>query len=619
MWEGMSATYSCPIYKLSAGQFFDFWADLPCSNAVRVEAFVYLSDMYVAVANSKDPANKTETNSVIYKYDLNERKLVSFQTILVNRIVDIRYFTFKISGEVTQFLVITSASLIDSNEVAEVPRDGYSVVMIYKYAWEMFVPMQNIFVERPTHVLPHIWENKEMVLLIARENAPVEFYHYIGWKFYDTELHEISAAFELGVSSLRNYVNLKGDSLILVSNREQIGTSPNIFKAHFKLDEDPDLYQGIVMWCEDSIRELEGFDYEAILAQVDVIRGEQQRMKGDWVLNYNLILQGENVTVQKVLATTVHEHSFQAKEVEHGILQNIQEVAATMQEKLGTIGERIGRSMTIAEREEAQRIAADREIIVDELEVDEIETELINGVPVGLWAHTDQDLVVDTLKADQITVHGEVTFEKYDQILRSALKISGDQELDFSVTGEEVNVDHLEVRDTINGNDIQAITQALRQVSSDKDAISVDHVHVEDLHGLVNGIDWRELNGRVLKSNGDQTIDGWDHVENLVVGNNAEMLQLINGMSASTMVRIGDSQERDWQFNQGVNFADAHFHDLHVQERIGTIKVKKNGGFDILLKRSSQEQYLRNETLFEVVRLLEPITLRVSGSVSQNL
>lgn len=614
----MSATYSCPIYRLSAGQVFDFWTDLPCSNAVRVEPFVYLSDMYVAVANSKDTANKTETYSVIYKYDLNEKKLVSFQTLLVNRIVDIRYFTFKISGEVTQFLVITSASLINSNDVADVPRDGYSVVMIYKYAWDMFVPMQNIFVERPTHVLPHIWENKEMVLLIARENAPVEFYHYIGWKFYDADLHDISAAFDLGVSSLRNYVNMKGDSLILVSNREQIGASPNIFRAHFKVDEDPDLYQGILDWCEDSIRELEGFDYDAILAQVDVIHGEQERVKDDWVLNYNLILQGENVTVDKVLATTVQEHSFQAKQVEHGILNNIQEVAATMEEKLQAIGERIGRSMTVAEREEAQRIAANREITIDELEVNEIETELINGVPVGLWAHTDQDLVVDTLKADQITVRGDVNFEKYEQILSSALKISGDQELDFLVMGENVNIDHLEVRDTINGNDIQAITHALQQVSSDRDAISVDHVHVEDLHGLVNGMDWRELNERVLKNNGDQTIDGWDHVENLVVGNNAEMLQLINGLSASTMVTISD-QEREWRFDHGVNFVDAHFHDLHVRDRIGTIKVKKNGGFDILLKRSSQEQYLRNETLFDVVRLLEPITLRVSKMSGCNL
>lgn len=611
-WGNLSSSYICPILKYSAGSTFEIWSEISCSNAIRVEAFIILSDMYLAVANSRDRSNNTETYTIVYKYDLNQKIFVKFQEILVNRIVDIRHFTFKINGEVCNFLAITSATLIDSNEVAEIEAGGYSVIIIYKYEVEIFLPMQNIFVKGPTQVLPHIWENREMVLLVATEPGPVVFYHYIGWRFEDTRLAEMPSAFDTGVvSNLRNYVNAKGDSLIVLSNTEQFGTNPNLFKVHFKLDEDPDLYQGILKWCEDTVQELGNFDYDKVLADLEAIQAEQQKILKELVLNTSLVLNGENMTIDKIIADHIQNPTFHLKETEHHELEKVQEIMSIMEQKLIKINETIARSMTKADQEEKQRNAETRHISLDELEVNEIETELMNGITLDMWAHSDQNLFVETLEVEELTVQNLVQINQYDGVLEKALKISGDQILDFPVIGQDVNVNHLEVGESLNGNDIHAIDATLRQVSTDRHEISVDHVHVKNVQGLVNGKDFRELDATVLKSTGDQTINGWSNIDNIIVGNNAEIIGKVSGKSLSNLVTINE-QEHALHFDKGVGFEQAEFDDLHVRGRIGNIRVKRNGGFDLLLKRSNKTQFMRGETMFDSVRLLEPITLHVS-------
>lgn len=608
----MAGAFICPIFKFSAGSLFEIWNEIPCSNAIRVETFSIISDMYVAVANSRDSANNTETQTVVFKFDLNLDKFVSFQNILVNRIVDMRYFTFQIAGEVAHFLVITSTSLIDSNEVAEIQKEGYSVIIIYKYVEELFLPMQNIFIPKPTQVLPHIWNNKEMVLLIASETLPVQFYQYIGWKFEDSALSEAPVAFETGVSSLRNYVNTKGDSLILLSNTEHFGTMPNLFKIHFRVNEDPDLYQGILDWCEKSVEELQGFEYAKVIGQLEAIQAEQEKMLGDLMtLNKAVVLDSRNITVKQIITDDVQDPAFARDEESQRELTEIRETVAMMEEKLSVIGAKIGRSMTKADREMELRSAEAREIAIDELQVGRIEAKLVNGKPIDMWAHADQDLFVGSLSVDQITVHGAMNLQEYDEVLQSALKVTGDQVLAYPIVGDELSVSQLTVLESINDNDMQALTTALKEVSTNRDEISVDHMHVRNLHGLVNGKDFRDLDGIILKNIGDQTIDGWFQVENLVVGNSAEIVGNVSGHSLSQMITIND-QEKELRFEKAVNFVNhVHFHDLHVQDRMGSVKVKKNGGFDVLLKRSNRTQLMCGETLFDTVKLLEPIMLHV--------
>lgn len=611
----MSGAYLCPIWKLSPGFFFVYWKEVPCSNAIRVEAFTIISDMYLAVANSRDASNNTETYTVVYKFDLNLDNFVAFQSLQVNRIVDIRHFTFKITDEVANFLVITSAGLIESNEVAEIRREGYSVIIIYKYVDEIFLPMQNILIEKPTQVLPHIWDNKEMVLLIASEIAPVQFYQYIGWKFTDSEIQEIPMAFETGVSSLRNYVNAKGDSIILLANSEHFGLTPNLFKIHFKVDEDPDLYQGILEWCEKSVTDLQGFDYERVLAELEAIQVQQEKILGDLVLNGPVTFVGQNVTLKKIVGDHVQDDSLEFSKEEHEKLIQIKKVVEEMEHKLMEIAEKIGKSMTKKDRDESLRSAEEREVTFDELQVKEIEAKSVNGVPVDLWAHSDQNLLVESLRAEQITVHGEVTMEQYKGIFEGALRSSGDQVIEYPLIGGRVQVDHLEIHESINENDIQAIVTALQQISTDQEEVSVDEVQVRHLHGLVNGNDFRELDRMILKSTGDQTIEGSFNLDNLVVGNSVEILGRVSGYNLANMITIAGDEEKELIFDKGVNFEKQPlFHDLHVKSRISSVNVRKNGGFDVLLKKSPHVQLMKGEVLFDEVKLMEPITLHVSKS-----
>lgn len=581
-----------------------------------MEAFTIISDMYVAVANSKDAANNTETYSVVYKFDLNLDKFVTFQNILVNRVVDLRYFTFKISDELANFMVITSAGLIESNEVAEIRRAGFSVVIIYKYVEEIFLPMQNIMIEQPTQVLPHIWEDKEMVLLIASKVAPVRFYHYIGWKFEDTELTEVPTAFETGVSSLRNYVTIKGNSLILLSNSEHFGSTPNLFKFHFRVDEDPDLYQGILEWCDKSITDLQAFDYQRVLTDLEAIHEQQKKILDDLVLDSPLVLDNTNITVQRIVADHVVDEAFILSMAEHEKMIKTKEIVDNLEEKLIAIGEKIGQSLTKTHRNTMLRSAESREISFEELAVNEIETQFVNGKPFELWAHENDDLLVESLTADQITVHGAVNFEKYSGMLQSALRSTGDQAIEYPLVVEEVNVNQLKIDQSINDNDIQAVVTALKELSTEKDEILVDHVEVKNLQGLVNGKDFRALDEVTLKTTGDQTIDGWFDLDNLVVGNSAELMGKVSGHSLTNMITIKGNEEKELIFQKGVNFANhVLFHDLHVKSRMGGLKVNRGGGFNVLLKKSPHSQLLEGETLFDEVKLLEPITLHVSNKL----
>lgn len=616
-YDSISGAFLCPIFKFSAGFLFEIWKEIPCSNAIRVEAFSIISDMYVAVANSRDAANNTETNTVVYKFDLNLDKFVAYQNILVNRIVDLRYFTFKISEQVTSFLVITSASLVDSNEVAEVRREGLSVIVIYAYVEELFLPLQNILIERPTQVLPHIWDNKEMVLLIASEVAPVRFYHYIGWKFEDTALAEAPSAFETGVSSMRNYVDAKGDSLVLLANSEHFGSTPNLFKFHFKVNSDPDLYQGILGWCDQSVSELQDFDYARVLDELTAIHEQQRGMLKELVLQRPLVLDGVNVTVERVVADRVEgDEVLERAAVENEKLRQIRELVEEMERKLVVMGEQMGGALTREQRDEVLRSAQAREVELDVLEVDEVVTQHVNGKPIDLWAHSDEDLLVGDLSAPALTVHGGALHMKaYEGVLASALRVKGDQEISFPLSGEGISVDHLSVSQSINDNDIQAITTVMRQMAEGRDEITVDEVEVGSLDGRVNGRDWREVDRVTLKSNGDQTIDGRFEVDELVAGSSAEILGTVGGHSLNRMIVIGGGggDEKELVIERSVNFENsALFHDLHVTGRMGSVKVRGKGGFDVLMKRWPHTQIMRGETQFDEVKLLEPITLHVS-------
>lgn len=55
--NNQTANTNCLAYKWS-GLNFDLIDELPCSNAMRIEAFIIESEVYLAIANNKDGHGK---------------------------------------------------------------------------------------------------------------------------------------------------------------------------------------------------------------------------------------------------------------------------------------------------------------------------------------------------------------------------------------------------------------------------------------------------------------------------------------------------------------------------------------------------------------------------------
>lgn len=129
----------CPIYKWS-GFNFDVIDELPCQNAVSLEPFTVLSNLFIAVANYDDNLGGTKTYSSIYKYNENLGKFVYYQPIRTQAVLDIKYFNFEKNNLKEHFLFVANSFEKDENGLKN--YDTFSVV--YKYVNGNFTPFQSI-------------------------------------------------------------------------------------------------------------------------------------------------------------------------------------------------------------------------------------------------------------------------------------------------------------------------------------------------------------------------------------------------------------------------------------------------------------------------------------------
>lgn len=214
-------------------------------------------------------------------------------------------------------------------------------------------------------------------------------------------------------------------------------------------------------------------------------------MLDDLVLSEPLTFEGKNVTLKSIIADYVEDKSFKKLHHDFTEMAKAQLLLEDIDVQMKAFQLVFDGAMTKDDRDGRERSARSKELAFDELQVQHIETRLVNGKPaVDLWAHSDEGLFVENLKADQITVHEAVNIEPYNKILQEALTKVGDQAIDYPIESEELSVDHLQVQKKINDNDIQAISAALEQMTRQSEEIVVDHVRVNNIQGLVNGKDF---------------------------------------------------------------------------------------------------------------------------------
>lgn len=133
-----SSNLFCPYFKWS-GYGFNKLGRIPCTNARHLEPFYINTESYVAVANYADKHGRTETDSEIYKYDREKKKLVSFQKIKTNGAVDVRHFSVPFNeAEKHHFLIFGNSHAVNGGQTDHLEADS----VIYKYEKGSFIPYQ---------------------------------------------------------------------------------------------------------------------------------------------------------------------------------------------------------------------------------------------------------------------------------------------------------------------------------------------------------------------------------------------------------------------------------------------------------------------------------------------
>lgn len=124
--------------------------------------------------------------------------------------------------------------------------------------------------------------------------------------------------------------------------------------------------------------------------------------------------------------------------------------------------------------------------------------------------------------------------------------------------------------------------------------------------GFINGVDILFLNEFALKLQGDQILDSQINFGNLR-GASLQTSSLISNRKISDIVQ---TENGPFTVDQVIQFVKPVFiNEFIVNQRINNINIVK-GNFNVLLKRSENDQVIQAMKTFDEVKLLNPIVLQ---------
>lgn len=162
-----------------------------------------------------------ETYCKLYEFNANENKFILKQNIKSYGAIDIKHFHIN-DGSVNEHYLIVANTKFEGSK---------SMAVIFHFDHGKFVPVQVLDFETAiTQFLPVVvskqgsclfqkfflfmqfliffleqTENKEFVLLIASQHAPIQSYQFDSWKFVKTSVSFTGGAFGRGVSRMRTH------------------------------------------------------------------------------------------------------------------------------------------------------------------------------------------------------------------------------------------------------------------------------------------------------------------------------------------------------------------------------------------------------------------------------
>lgn len=226
--------HNCPLMKLFDTTFSEI-ENIPCTNAMQIDAFVIDGRLHVTIANYMDEHHNIETHSTIYQYDIKQQKFIFVQKIKTFGAIDIKYVHID-----DNHFVIVANSFRPFGSVHSRTISSNAVVYLFDHDHAKFVPVQILtFDDEVTQLLPYMvgilvqsfvfarmiyfatfclqklqGENKEFALLVSMAAGTTKLYEYDGFQFFQTPITFTGGSLGRGVSKMRTF-NMNDNFLVL--------------------------------------------------------------------------------------------------------------------------------------------------------------------------------------------------------------------------------------------------------------------------------------------------------------------------------------------------------------------------------------------------------------------
>ncbi|XP_058829286.1 uncharacterized protein LOC131688788 [Topomyia yanbarensis] len=644
----------CPLYRWSV-YHFDAIDLLPCYNSIHIEPFTIEQTLFLALANKmNDEAVDEDTFSDLFKFDYEQQKFHFHQKIYIYSVSHMAYI-FLDSGDIREHFLVTGNSRAGKkNKAGKLDYDQHSIM--YKYIDGYFVPFQKFEFYSVKRFLPVMRENGEFLLLIVCRGQPLLIYEYDGWKFIPSKIDYTRDAFADGVSHMRAYRHIVNASLIVIANRNLHGSTANIFSPIYGVENNLNkIYKEFIDWCTETTEQLATLDLEDIykrLVKISKFEDGVGRFEKDVHIKGSTIKElrtkalhiGHTVLDQQTIdyvnkASQKLESLREKADKLKSIIDNSMELNETLEISGDVTVPLIIASDAVVKNLEATKVndkiykRSTNEtnhvdvITVDRLVVEgQLDVQFLNGYAVDTLLHTTDDLRslknID-LHAPEVEVKGQLFVNHLiDGIHFTAdnVMINGTHQVcaDKTLRVDELTVNNL-VTESLNSTSVESIMALLDEISEFRAAeqseypMTFKEIRVNNLEvtGLLNDMDFNDIEQHALKLEGDQNITAEFTFDKIIATNVIAPNNRLSGVDLNSMVWIKPTKDQqDFTVRQQIRFVHpVHFDKLHVHERVNHIPVI-DGQLQILRQNSTEPQLITGTITFDNVVLLEPIDLQ---------
>ncbi|XP_053679007.1 uncharacterized protein LOC128729376 [Anopheles nili] len=657
----------CPLYRWS-GYYFDVVDQMPCHNAVHIEAFSIEQQLFVAVANQMSSAQGKDTFSDIFILNPDTQKLVLHQRIYIYSVSDIVYFFFEAYERREHFLIAGNSIEVDGADAGgRKARNVDQSSIIYKFVDGYFVPFQNLELTGVKMFLPVVHENGEFLLLVLCHDQPLLIYEYDGWKLVPSRIDYTGEAFAAGVTNMRVYRHIVNASVIVIANSNLFGKSINLFTPQYGVQNDlRQVYAHFIEWCERMQEQTSQVNLEQLYNRL--IELPDNASDGAVTINKNIELQES--TVQSLNAKSINTKHLLVDEAFLSYVVEVNEYVQRVKEKMDLVEQTIHGSVLINDTVRWNGDLAVSELIAPAGQMKQLDVKVLNNA-AHKTRETDsqnEDLVEDdTITVERLIVDRIADVRFWNGHAAESLLLVDDPPMkwkDMSVTAKKVvvggnlfvnklidgiffhpgnvllpNVDQvfdgtsLTVKDLtvnrlksqrLNSTDAGSVQRMMDQsrtllaksrgampqeYGSEFDTIDADELQ---LTGLLNDIDPRLLTDNVLLDQAaDQQFNDKMVIDQITAHNIVVTESKLSGVELKNVAQTTGEQKilQDLQFVQPMLV-----NSLFLRDRLNHIPVMEDK-LQLLHLTASEIQTITGTKTFDYVELLKPIELqgRING------